>query len=71
MLHYNIYSKKIIEKLSSTGKLIGIDRDIQALETAKERLQDYQNVTYIHGNHDNITEILEELKIDRSRPVFF
>ncbi len=58
------HSKKIIEKLSSTGKLIGIDRDIQALETAKKRLQDYQNVTYIHGNHDDIKTILEDLKID-------
>ena len=58
------HSKKILENLSNKGKLIGIDRDIQALETAKKRLQDYQNVTYIHGNHDDIKQILEELSIE-------
>ncbi len=57
------HSKKILENLSHKGRLIGIDRDVEALETAKERLQEYQNVTYIHGNHDNVKQILEELSI--------
>jgi 16S rRNA (cytosine1402-N4)-methyltransferase len=59
------HSKKILEKLSNKGRLIGIDRDTFALETAKSRLQDYQNVTYVHGNHDEIRQILDNLNIQK------
>ena len=58
------HSKKILENLSSKGTLIGIDRDEEALSVVKERLKDYQNITYVHGNHDEIKEILENLEID-------
>lgn len=47
------------------GRLIGIDRDTDALETAKSRLQNYNNVTYVHGNHDEIRQILNELQIEK------
>ena len=59
------HSKKIIEKLSSKGLLIGIDRDEEALKAAKEKLKQYENVKYIHGNHDNIKDILENLNIKK------
>lgn len=59
------HSKEIAKRLSTKGKLIGIDRDEEALEAAKENLQEFQNVTYIHDNHDNIQEILEDLKIQK------
>ena len=58
------HSKKILENLSSKGTLIGIDRDEEALSVVKERLKDYQNIKYVHGNHDEIKEILENLEID-------
>ena len=53
------HSKQIVQKLSSKGRLIGIDRDEEALNVAKTRLKEYENVTYIHGNHDDIKEILD------------
>ena len=59
------HSKKILEKLSDSGKLIGIDRDEEALKAAKENLKEYKNVQYIHGNHDEIKSILENLKIGK------
>lgn len=59
------HSKKIIEKLSSDGILIGIDRDTEALKSAKETLKDYQNVKYVHGNHDDIKSILQDLGIEK------
>ncbi len=59
------HSKKIIENLSESGLLIGIDRDEEALNAAKEKLKDYKNVVYVHDNHDNIKSILDELKIDK------
>ena len=57
------HSKKILKQLSSKGLLVGIDRDEEALKAAKENLKEFENVKYIHGNHDEITEILESLDI--------
>ena len=57
------HSKEILQILSEKGLLIGIDRDEEALNAAKENLNEYKNVKYIHGNHDNIKEILQELDI--------
>ncbi len=57
------HSKEILKQLSSKGLLVGIDRDEEALKAAKENLKEFQNVKYIHGNHDEITEILESLEI--------
>lgn len=59
------HSSEIIKKLSDQGKLIGIDRDDDALKAAKERLKEYSNVIYYHGNHDDIKEILEDLNIEK------
>lgn len=58
------HSFEIAKRLSSKGMLIGIDRDEDALKAAKERLKEFNNVQYVHGNHDEIKEILEQLKID-------
>ena len=59
------HSSEILKKLSSKGKLIGIDRDEEALKAAKERLREYQNVVYLHGNHDDIKELLKSIQIDK------
>ena len=58
------HSLEIVKRLSEKGLLIGIDRDEEALKAAKERLKDFKNVKYIHGNHDEIAEILKEQGID-------
>lgn len=52
------HSSEIIKKLSSKGKLIGIDQDRNALDAAKEKLKDYNNVIYVHDNFINIENIL-------------
>ncbi len=57
------HSSQILEKLSQDGLLIGIDRDCEALAFAKQKLENFENVKYIHGNHDDIDIILENLKI--------
>ena len=58
------HSKEILKNLDpKKGLLIGIDRDEEALEAAKSRLAEYTNVKYIHGNHDDIKHILNELEI--------
>ncbi|MCL2383461.1 MAG: 16S rRNA (cytosine(1402)-N(4))-methyltransferase RsmH [Oscillospiraceae bacterium] len=58
------HSLKIVENLSKEGLLIGIDRDSYAIQYAKEKLKDFNNVQYANNNHDNIKEVLEELNID-------
>ena len=57
------HSKKILEILNNTGMLIGIDRDEEALDAAKQNLTKFNNVKYVHGNHDDIKQILENLNI--------
>ena len=59
------HSKEIVKRLSANGLLIGIDRDEEALKAAKENLKDYSNVKYVHGNHDEIREILNDLGIGK------
>ena len=58
------HSIEIAKRLSQKGKLIGIDRDEEALRAAQEKLKDFSNVIYVHDNHDNIKEILENLEIE-------
>ena len=59
------HSKRIIEKLSDKGLLIGIDRDEEALKAAESNLSGYTNFKLVHDNHDNIPEILDSLGIDK------
>ena len=59
------HSKEILKRLSSKGMLIGIDRDEEALKAAKENLKQYSNVKYVHGNHDDIKTILNDLDIEK------
>ena len=59
------HSNYIVSKLSKDGKLIGIDRDITAINVSKQRLKDFENVIYVQDNHDNIEEILKDLDIEK------
>ncbi|GAA0075916.1 16S rRNA (cytosine(1402)-N(4))-methyltransferase RsmH [Clostridium sp. CTA-5] len=59
------HSSHILKNLSKEGLLIGIDQDKDALKAAKERLKDFENVTYVHSNFYNIDSILENLEIPK------
>lgn len=59
------HSKEILKRLSDKGTLIGIDRDIDALNAAKMNLAEFNNVKYVHGNHDYIKTILNDLDIEK------
>lgn len=59
------HSSEIIKHLSPEGRLIGIDQDTNALEAAKKKLSNYNNVTYVHNNFVNIDDILESLNIEK------
>ncbi len=57
------HSYYILKKLNNTGMLIGIDRDMDAINAASEKLKEFKNFKAIHDNHANIINILNELKI--------
>lgn len=59
------HSYEIAKRLSKDGRLIGIDQDTAALSAAKERLKEFNNVTYVHNNFYNIDSILRDLDIDK------
>ena len=59
------HSIEIAKRLSEKGTLIGIDRDEEALKTAKEKLKGFNNIVFVHDNHDNIKNILSELNIEK------
>lgn len=57
------HSYEILKRLDSKGKLIGIDRDRDALFAAKEKLKEFSNLYTVHDNHANIVNILKDLEI--------
>lgn len=59
------HSYHILKHLNAQGKLIGIDRDLDALQAAKEKLKDFNNFDTVHDNHANILNILCKLEIPK------
>lgn len=59
------HSLEIVKRVKN-GKLIGIDQDKNAIEKARERLNDYKDKTIIvHDNYLNIENILHGLNIEK------
>lgn len=60
------HSREILERLKGQGRLIGIDRDINALNSAEEKLKEYKDrITLRHSNFANIKNVLYDLGIDK------
>ena len=57
------HSLEILRRLT-TGRLIGVDRDLAAIEAARERLAEFgDRVTLVHGNFSDLGDILQNLGI--------
>ncbi len=57
------YSLEIARRLT-TGRLIGLDRDPQALDIARERLKEFeQRVTLVQANFSKIDEVTNRLRL--------
>ncbi|MCI5752933.1 MAG: 16S rRNA (cytosine(1402)-N(4))-methyltransferase RsmH [Oscillospiraceae bacterium] len=56
------HSREIAKRLTN-GRLVGIDRDPEAVKTASERLAGY-NAQVVKGNYSEIKDISKELGID-------
>jgi len=57
------HSFEIAKRLNKNGELFCFDRDEFALETSKERLKGFDNVTFVHDNFKNAVEDLKEMGI--------
>lgn len=59
------HSEEIAKRLT-TGKLIAVDRDIEAINFSKEKLKDYQDKIYfVKDNYVNIKEIVKSLGFEK------
>ena len=59
------YSELILKRLSKNGKLISIDKDINAIEFSQKRLNEFgSKITIVQGNFAGLKGILEELNVN-------
>ena len=60
------HSYHIAERLSSKGRLIGIDQDADAIAAATKRLEPFSDrVTIVRNNYCNFEQVLKSLSIDK------
>ena len=65
------HSVEIAKRLTS-GRLIGIDRDMTAIREAGERLRECgDRFTAVHGNFSELREILNRLGIEKADGMLF
>ena len=57
------HSEAILKKLT-TGKLISIDQDPDAISTLKERLSKYNSSIIVQSNFSNMDKVISKLSID-------
>lgn len=57
------HSYEICKKLDKNGRLIGIDQDINAIEAAKIKLGEFDNVTFVHRNFSDFFDIASEYSL--------
>lgn len=66
------HSKRIADRLSPAGRLIGIDQDTAAIAAASERLQDCQcQVDIVKSNFSQLGKVLDALEIQQVDGVLF
>lgn len=59
------HSLEIVKRLTS-GRLFAVDKDAEAIASAKQRLREYEDkITYIHDDFKNALERLDELNVDK------
>ena len=66
------HSRLIADMLTAEGRLVGIDQDTAAIETARERLADCRcRVDIVKSNFSRLENVLAELGIDKVDGVLF
>ena len=59
------HSLEIVKRLTN-GRLFAVDKDAEAIASAKQKLCEYEDkITYIHDDFKNALERLDELNVDK------
>lgn len=60
------HAERILQKILPGGLLVGIDKDLEAIERAQKRLQKYEgNFIIVHDDFKNIRNVLSKLNIPK------
>ena len=62
---YGGHARHILNRLSSSGKLIGIDKDDEAIKFCKNSLSIYRNIQLFQNSYHRIQDILSISKIQK------
>ena len=62
---YGGHANHILKQLSSKGKLIGIDKDEDAIKFCEKNLFQYKNLQLIHNSYDKIKNILSSSEVSK------
>lgn len=66
------HTLKILEHILPGGRLIGIDKDLESLAIAKERLHNFSDASeLVHGNFMDIDDILKKLNLKKIDGILF
>lgn len=65
------HSCEIAKLIFPEGRLIGIDRDKDAIDLAYEKLKNFKNYNLVHQNFKHIDTILKELNIEKVDGLLF
>ncbi|UFU00934.1 16S rRNA (cytosine(1402)-N(4))-methyltransferase RsmH [Radiobacillus kanasensis] len=66
------HSERIVKQLGEGGRLVAFDQDLDALQAANERLQEYEGkILFIHSNFRNLKANLQENQIDQVDGILF
>ncbi len=57
------HSAAMLEKMSEKGRLIILDRDLDAVARLNEKFAEYTNVTVVHSNFSDFDQALDKLGI--------
>ena len=65
------HADRILQEISPGGRLVGLDRDREALEVSRNRLKKFDNYTLLQADFRNIDAILAQLKINQLDGIIF
>lgn len=59
------HSYQIAKRLNKDGRLFGIDQDEDAINAAGNRLKEFDNVTIVRSNYENMKSVLASYNIEK------
>jgi 16S rRNA (cytosine1402-N4)-methyltransferase len=65
------HTRRLLERLSPSGRIVGIDQDASAIVHVRELLGEDDRLTFVQSNFVNISEILCEWDIDKVQGILF